>query len=73
MTPIQIIQKELDTYIKTLNEFEHYRSDLTNYEDDTETPISELIENADFDTPEFNIGFDQGYMRGLEVVLNLLK
>ena len=72
MTPIETIKNELDNHIKELDEYEHYRGDLTNYKDEEETPISDLIRNADFESIDFNIGFEQGYIRGLEVAISLL-
>lgn len=80
MTPTQLIQKEIDESIAHLNEldtdgeevYSHYRDELQYKEDKSET-IADLIQNADLDNTDFNIGFEQGYLRGLEVALSLLK
>lgn len=81
MTPQELIQKELDEAIATLNErdedgdevFSNYRAELdyNGYKD--EESIDELIAGADLDSTDFNIGFEQGYLRGLEVALSTLK
>lgn len=80
MTPTKLIQKELDNYIDTLNlteddgeeVYSQYRDELSDTPEDDDTPISDLIRNADLESIDFNIGFEQGYMRGLEVALSLL-
>jgi len=72
------IQKELQDHIDTLNEkdeegeetYSQYRFTLDYNDDQQEETIAELIENADIDSVDFNIGFEQGYMRGLEVALS---
>lgn len=77
---IKLIQKELNNYIIDLNAkdengeeiYSHYRSELDFLDNDTETSISDLIKDADIESTDFNIGFEQGYMRGLEVAINLL-
>lgn len=64
------IKKELDEQKEMLNnDFESYREELS-YNDNT-TTIAELVENANLDSVDFNIGFEQGYMRGLEIALSL--
>lgn len=79
MTPTQLIQKELDDHINNLNEkdengevYSHYRSELDWNDSQPETPISDLVKDADLESPDFNIGFEQGYMRGIEQALSLL-
>jgi hypothetical protein len=68
------IQKELDEHIKTLNEdYLQYKIELTNGDEDNMELVSDLVRDADIDSIEFNIGFEQGYMRGLEVALSLTK
>lgn len=77
----ELIQKELDEAIKSLNEkdengeevFSYYRDDLDYNEERAGETIAELIESADIDSTEFNIGFEQGYLRGLEVALSVVK
>lgn len=65
------IQKEIDEHITTLNEeYIHYKDELTNGDEDNISTVAELIRDADIDSIEFNIGFEQGYMRGLEVALS---
>lgn len=78
MTNKELIQKEIKDHIDTLNEkdeegeetYEHYKVELCGDPDDM---ISELIRDADIDSTEFNIGFEQGYLRGLEVALSVIK
>ena len=80
MTNKELIQKEIDEAIAHLNEkdeegdevYSHYRAELEYQADDEET-IAELIKNADIDSTDFNIGFEQGYMRGPEVALSVIK
>lgn len=75
------IQEELDDHITTLNEkdeegdemFSYYRSELEYGADESEETIADLVENADIDSVDFNIGFEQGYMRGLQVALSHFK
>lgn len=75
------IQKEIDEYIEELNSkeedgeevYSHYRSELDYNDDRKDETIAELIRDADLDCTDFNIGFEQGYMRGLEVALSLTK
>lgn len=79
------IQKELDDHIETLNEveedgdgekyevFSHYRADLDYNDNQKDESIAELVRDADIDSTEFNIGFEQGYLRGLEVALSVVK
>ena len=77
----ELIQKEIQDHIDTLNEkdeegeemFWNYRSEIDTNEDRQDESIAELVESADFDSTEFNIGFEQGYMRGLEVALSVIK
>jgi len=67
------IQKEIDDHKESLMEYdEQYRPefDFPGNEDKT---IVELIEDCDWESPDFNIGFEQGYIRGMEVLLALSK
>lgn len=76
----ELIQKEIQNHFDTLNEkdeegdevFATYRSELE-YQADEEETIAELIASADIDSIDFNIGFEQGYLRGLEVALSVIK
>lgn len=73
MTPIETIQNELDNHINELNEdCSHYKDELTNYDEDNTELVSNLIKDADLESIDFNIGHEQGYIRGLEVALSLL-
>lgn len=75
------IQKEINNCKDALNEkeddggevFSHYRSEIDFTGDREGETISELIESADIESTEFNIGFEQGYLRGLEVALSIVK
>ncbi len=68
------IQQELDDHITTLNEeYSHYKDELTNGDENNTQTVAELVRNADIDDIKFNIGFEQGYMRGLEVALSHCK
>lgn len=77
----ELIQKELQDHIDTLNQKEedgeevlsYYRAELDLFGDSKEETIAELIENADLDNTDFNIGFEQGYMRGLKVALSVFN
>ena len=77
----ELIQKEIQNHIDTLNEkdeegeemFWNYRSEIDTNEDRQDETIAELVADADFDSTEFNIGFEQGYLRGLEVALSVIK
>jgi len=72
MNTKQKVQKELDEHIEMLNtEFkEQYEDELDLEEGET---VAEGIRDTDIDTIDFNIGFEQGYMRGLEVALSNFK
>jgi hypothetical protein len=66
------IQEELDNHIQELNEDGlSYKIELTNDDEDNTELVSDLIRDADLENIDFNIGFEQGYMRGLEVALSL--
>lgn len=68
------IKKELEEHKQTLNEeYLHYKDELTNGDENNTQTVAELIRDADIDSIEFNIGFEQGYMRGLEVALSHCK
>jgi hypothetical protein len=71
----ELIQKEINDHIKTLNseDFEHYRREIDTNEDRQDETVAELVASADIDSVDFNIGFEQGYMRGLEVALSILN
>jgi hypothetical protein len=75
------IKRELTEQIDNLNAkdeegnetYGHYRSELDYNDDRTDESISELIISADIDSTEFNIGFEQGIIRGLEIALSHCK
>lgn len=68
------IQKELDEHRQMLNdECLSYKIELTNDDQDNTETVADLVRDADIDSIEFNIGFEQGYMRGLEVALSIIK
>jgi hypothetical protein len=81
MTNKQLIQKEIDEAIATLNFIEedgsecyaHYRAEIDFTDDRKDETIAELVASADFDNIDFNVGFEQGYLRGLEVALSVIK
>jgi hypothetical protein len=64
------IEKELKDHRKSLKEYEHYRDSIA---PDSKEPIATLIEDCDFESDDFNIGFEQGYIRGMENLLSLSK
>lgn len=59
---IKLIQKELKEAKKELN---------ANH--GTNKQIEKLLEEVDDDQGFYNLGFDYGFMRGLEVALSLLQ
>lgn len=78
---VRLIKKEIQDHIDTLNEKDDegeemlwsYRNEIDTNDDRQDESISELVASADFDSTEFNIGFEQGYLRGLEVALSVIK
>jgi hypothetical protein len=74
------VKKELQDHIDTLNEkdeegeevFSQYRMTLDFNDNEPEKTTADLVREADLDNVDFNIGFEQGYMRGLEVALSHL-
>lgn len=74
ITTLQRVQNTLDEHITTLNtEYEHYKDHLIDSYSNTENTqtVAELVRDADIDSIEFNIGFEQGYMRALEEIVNV--
>lgn len=68
---IESVEHDIEEHKRSLDspEFEHYRDEFF----DEDTKISELIMMADFMNIDFDIGFEQGYIRGMEEVLRKLK
>jgi len=69
-TAIEFIKEEIRKQKEMLDTDEclqSYRDELTNEED--KTPTSQLIMEADLEDTAFNIGFEQGYIRGMESIL----
>lgn len=64
------IEKEIADHRLSLEEYEQYRDSIA--PDSTES-IATLIEECDFESDDFNIGFEQGYIRGMENLLSLSK
>jgi hypothetical protein len=63
-------QKMLEEHIQELENYDHYRMELDPEDENPSKTIAELIRDADIDCIDFNIGFEQGYMRSLEELLN---
>ena len=64
------IQREIDGHKKYLNEdFEQYRDMEHNL--DKNATIAEIIMSCDWEGDDFNMGFEQGYIRGMEAILSL--
>ncbi len=53
-------------------EFDYYKDFLTNG-NESDCSVSELVMSADIEGDEFNIGFEQGFIRGMEVILSDLQ
>jgi hypothetical protein len=79
MTNITIIKTAIEIELNEqkimLNsgDYEYYRDELDPEGERKEETTAELIEGADFENVDFNIGFEQGYLRGLEVALSHFK
>lgn len=69
----ELVKEALESHRYSLNswDFEHYRDSINSEE--TEMKISDMIEDCDFENEDFNIGFEQGYIRGMENILSLLQ
>jgi len=68
----KLIQKELKDHIKSLNtDFKDQYGEELNVQKGEK--VSDAIDFADIDSIDFNIGFEQGFMRGLEVALSKFK
>jgi hypothetical protein len=75
------IQEAILEQVKMLNEkdekgedvFSSYRMELDFNDDKQNTTTAELVRDADIDSVDFNIGFEQGYLRGLETALSLIN
>ena len=66
------IEKALDEHRKLINtDFrEQYAEELGLDEGEN---VAQAVYDCDYESIDFNIGFEQGYMRGLEVALTILK
>ena len=62
------IKNNIQVHRENLEEFEHYRTSLEEGQEEGKT-VAELIEDCDFESEDFNLGFEQGYIRGMESVL----
>lgn len=66
-----IAEKLLKEHIETLNtEYEHYKEEYDTNKDYKTT--SDMLRDLDIDSIEFNAGFEQGYMRALEEIINTI-
>lgn len=71
METIKRIEKEIADHKETLESYrDQYQDALGGNEEDS---IAELIEDCDFESEDFNIGYEQGYISGMESILRTLK
>ena len=63
------IERELKEHKEHLEAFDWYRS----LPGDEKKTVAEIVMEADIDSEEFNTGFEQGYIRGMESLLALSK
>jgi hypothetical protein len=76
---IDILKQKLSEAITDLNQkdkdgqevYSEYRAQLDYNNTAQSNTITELIQNADIDSIDFSIGFEQGYLRGLETALSV--
>lgn len=65
------IEKLIADHKEGLEEYrDHYQDAL---DGSSEDKIADLIENCDFESEDFNIGFEQGFIRGMEAILERTK
>lgn len=65
------IEKLIADHKEGLEEYrDHYQDALNGSNDDK---IADLIENCDFEGEDFNIGFEQGFIRGMEAILERME
>jgi len=71
---INALQKLIQEHKDTVDEdFDYYRYELNgDAEHNKDKKTSELVDLADIDSPDFNIGFEQGMMRGYEYALSVI-
>ena len=71
-TPLKTVQEELDQHAEQMRseDFEYYRDTLELEEGDD---VLQAIVDSDYEGDEFNITFEQGYRRALEIILTNLK
>ena len=60
------IKRNIQAHKDSLEEYPHYRDELGGSKEDK---IADLIENCDWESEDFNVGFEQGFIRGMESVL----
>jgi len=65
------LKKIIEVHKKTLEQFQYYR-EAAGVKDETRT-IADIIMDCDFESDDFNLGFEQGFIRGLESLLDELK
>lgn len=59
------IKKGIKEHRESLEEYDHYRDTLEGEESEE---IADLIENCDWDSEDFNIGFEAGFLAGMESI-----
>ena len=68
----EAIRKELGMMIESHKET--VNKEMTYYEKPDENESNyEFVQNCDWESEDFNVGFEQGYARGLEVALNSIR
>ena len=64
------IEKNIQGHRESLETYDHYRDTLRGCKDDK---IADLIENCDWESEDFNVGFEQGFLAGMKSVLREVK
>jgi len=64
------IQRIINKHRVSLETFTEYREML---QDDTSETIADVIENANWEGKEVNLGFEQGYLAALNMLLKESK
>lgn len=62
------IQKEIADQQNNLEQYDHYRDELGGSDEDT---IADLVENADIDSIDFHVGYEQGFLHALNYLKRL--
>ncbi len=63
--------------IKAIKDHKESLEELTQYRDmevgiqEKDATIADIIMSCDWEGDDFDMGFEQGYIRGMEVILNL--